>query len=191
MKPLPLHVQEWEAAAMIAGSMTQKRVPFRMRWTPRGRPLPITTDRPFANAVAGALFWVAEPFTWWQGKGVWQAMEHVDYGHSPTCFTPKPAQVRRWDMKTGEAEQMSRNLSRMTVEVVGSIQKPVVEISDSDVVAEGLGFLAAPALRAAFLRRYRETYGEELGLWSLDCMVVQFRVIPKNIGAVVAEQVAA
>lgn len=191
MKPMPLHVQEWEAEAMAAGAMTQKRVPLNVRWTPPGKSEPIPLVRALAKAPPGALFWIAEPHTFSRGRRSFEAMEHLDYGTSPLKKSKRPAIPDEWKTTRCAAEQMTRGMSRMTIEVVEAGRKPVIEISDQDVVYEGMGWLTSEHLRSAFLRKYREAYGQEFGSWDLDCMVVRFKVFNKNIGAVLREREAA
>lgn len=174
---LPLHVEEHEARAMFSGAMTQKRVPLRVRWKPRGETKQVETRRPFAHAAAGTLFWVAEPCVLLQGKGFWEAMFHIDYGWSGREWTPRPSRVSRWKSTRYRPHEMPMALHRQQAKVIGTVSKPLVDISDADMAREAI------LDRARFLREYRETFGEEYAQLGSECAVVQFEVI-KRQGAV-------
>ncbi len=174
---LRLCVEEHEALAMFAGTMTQKRVPLRVRWKPRGETQEIETRRPFASADVGEMFWVAEPCVWYQGKGTWEAMEHTNYGWGVGQWTQKPPQVPRWKSERFRPEHMPPALHRMQVRVLHHRTRPLVDISDVDMAREAI------ADRANFLREYREVFGERYAQLGSECSVVEFEVVKRHLTA--------
>jgi hypothetical protein len=131
-KPRYLEFEPWEVAAMLAGTMTQKRVPHdQWRWPPR----------------PGNLIWVQEPHIEWIGKGRDTNMAALGYvadaGPGIALSLPAPANFKNRHFSTNlrKAKDLRTRDSRLTLEVIETEYRSQSLFRDGEVEAEGLPLL--------------------------------------------------
>jgi hypothetical protein len=156
-KPRYLAFEAWEAASMLAGTMTQKRIPHdHWRFPPR----------------TGALIWVQEPHVDWTGKRGNEDMIALGYeadaGGRPILSLQPPEffKHRQFATKIRAAKDMRAGDSRLTLEVISTEYRHASVFKDGEMEAEGLPLLAQwnretdpyLAFRTFWRRQYRKDY---------------------------------
>lgn len=175
MTPRPRYIamDAWEASALIAGTMTQKRVPIdHWRYAPR----------------PGSLIWVQEPFVEWTGvkqKAMCAIGFRADAGPGG-LFPDQPAFLKNVHTKfrVYEAKDLRAGDSRLTLEVTKSWKRPSSFFETGDRPREGQNSLAAwnphdsqdEAWRAFWHRAYHNCAG--------PILIIQFKVHQANVSQV-------
>jgi hypothetical protein len=170
MRPRYIAMDAWETSALIAGTMTQKRVPFDYwRYTPR----------------PGALIWVQEPFVQWTGVKQ-QAMTAIGFRADAGpggLFPDQPAFLKNvhTSFKVHEPRELRAGDSRLTLEVNKTWMRETSYFETGDRPREGLNSLSAwdrvntqdEAWRAFWYRQYHNCVGPVL--------IIQFTVHRENV----------
>lgn len=181
MRPRLIICEAWEAAAMMAGKMTQKRVPLALWRIPPG---------------PGALVWVQEPFVEWFQVG---NPAHCDLGYRADAgpgelFAPMADHLKNLNVRTcvRDPKEMRAGDSRLTLELTADCRRtksPFQGYVAGDREREGFEFLhkSAPHLSPAeawweFWRRRYDDYR--------PIITLTFRVHKQNVGKLLKERMA-